>query len=298
MDPVQKALWGGIFPAALGALAAGLTLLAASRGIGGRRLAAWSVPLAGIAAMLASYFMQFEESSGRWRGILWAVAAILVVWPILLTPRVERWRSVVALTLVAALVLAAVAGAAMWGTFYESQPTWQRWIPVVATAVLVVGLYPLAIRLAMASDGLAVALAGAILTPVVVFSGNATFAELLVAPVVSAGVASLMALFLNGERWEEWRRGICAGAIGLALIYPCFAVLAWGNSYDLPDSHAWALALPCVAVLLTWTARIPGLSRKTIVAGVIAVSCVVAVAGAGFGLAFREADTAAYDPGF
>src|SRR5687768_16186288 len=297
MDPVQKAIWGGVVPAALAVLFPGLALLAASRGLGGRRLAAWAVPLAAAGGMLISFAMQFAESSGRWLGILWAASAALLLWPVVLAPWPQR-RLLIAFSALAPLSLAAVAGAAMWGTFYDSQPDWQRWLPIVSTLLLALALYALAIRWATPADGIAVAIAGLMLTPIVVFSGNATFAELLATAAVAGGAASLMALSVRGERYDDWRHGVSAGALGLALVYPLYAVLAWGNSYDLPNSHAWALLLPCAAVPLVWVSRIPGLSRKALIAGIIAITCVTLIAGAGFVLAYREADTAAYDPGF
>lgn len=297
MDPVQKAIWGGVVPAGLAALLAGLALVAASRGLGGRRLAAWAVPLGAASAMLISFAMQFEESSGRWLGILWASTAVLVLWPAVLAVQPQRWL-LIGLTVPASALLAGVSGALMWGTFYDSQPEWQRWLPIAATLILVAALYPLAVRWATPADAIAVALAGLLLTPIVVFSGNATFGELLATTAVVCGAASLMALAVRGEQFADWRQGISAGAIGISLVYPLFAVLSWGNSYDLPDSHAWALLLPCAAVPLVWVSRIPELSRKAFVAGVIAITCVTVVAGVGFVLAYREADTAAYDPGF
>ena len=101
------------------------------------------------------------------------------------------------------------------------------------------------------------------------------------------------------EAFVEGRRRVSAGAIGVALAYPMFALVAWCNSYDLPAIHAWALALPCAALPLIWVSRLPWLSRHPLLGAAAAVIAVGAVAALGLVLAYQGVeDIAVYDPGF
>ncbi len=299
MDLMNKALYGGIIPGGLALMLALISLLTASRGSLGRRLAAWVVPVAGAAGMFISFHLQFRPAvPERWTGIVTVSAALLLVWVVAVTLWPATTRRLALVGIPAILVIAAVGGSFMLPTFYDRQDQWLRAIPFLAAAVLAASLYPLAIRDAKSGDAIAVALAGGLLTPIVLFAGTGKFSELLVTAPVAAGGAGVLALSLRQERFAQWRHGICAGAIGVVLIYPMYALIAWGNSYDLPRSHAWALLLPCAAVLAIWVSRMPGLSRKPLLAGILAIACVAGVAAAGFAMAYREADTAAYDPGF
>jgi hypothetical protein len=298
MDVMQKALYGGILPGGIALLLALIALVAARRGLTGPRLPAWAAPVAAAAGLLISFYAQFEANTGRWRWIIPAAALTALAWAGTLMAWPDGRPRILLRSLAVATGLALLCGALMWPSFYDRQPQWMRLVPFAAAAVLGLCLYPAAVRWATPIEALAVAIAGALLVPVVVFSGNAMFAELLVTAVVAAGAPAALALLVPGDRYRDWRRGVSAGALGLALAYPMFALLAWGNSFDLPASHAWALLLPCTAPLLIWVARIPGLSRRPLIAAIVAAACVLHVAVAGFALAFKEADTAAYDPGF
>lgn len=298
MDVMQKALYGGILPGGVAVLLALIALVAARRGLAGLRLAAWVAPVAAAAGLLISFYAQFEANTGRWRWIVPATVLLALAWAgALMAWREDRPR-ILLRSVALATGLALVCGALMWPSFYDRQPQWMRLLPFACAAVLSLGLYPAAVRWATPIEALAVVIAGALLVPVVVFSGNAMFGELLMTGVVAAGASAALALLVPGDRHRDWRRGVVAGALGLALAYPMYALLAWGNSFDLPASHAWALLLPCAAPLLIWVARIPGLSRRPLIATIVAAACVLHVAVAGFALAFKEADTAAYDPGF
>lgn len=299
MDLMTKALWGGILPGALALIFASLALWRAKRGQACRRLAAWAVPLAASAGLVISFSAQFAGNTGRWRWIIATTLALLLLWPLTLVPW-PRQRSRVALFAAGAATLLALAGGGlMWPSFYAEEAMWLRGVPFVAAAAMGALLYPVAVRDANPAMGIAIALAGALLMPVILFSKNATFAELFITTATAAGVASSFALMVRGERYAEWRQGISAGALGVALAFPMFAVLAWGNKYDIakPDLFAWALALPCLAVALVWMARIPLLARRPVLAGIVVIACAALVAGAGFALAYNQADTSAYDPG-
>lgn len=300
MDLMTKALYGGILPGALALLFAGLALWQANRGHACRRLAAWAVPLAASTGLVISFSAQFAGNTGRWRWIISTTLALLLLWPLTLMPWPRQSKWIALFTAGAAALLAVIAGGLMWPSFYADESMWLRGVPFLAATAMGALLYPFAVRHANPATGIAIALAGALLMPVILFSKNATFAELFITTPAAAGIASLFALVVRGQGYAEWRQGISAGALGVALVFPMFAVLAWGNRYDItkPDLFAWALVLPCLAVTLVWIARIPVLARRPLLAGMVVIASAALVAGAGFALAYNQADTSAYDPGF
>ena len=186
----------------------------------------------------------------------------------------------------------------MWPTILPSHPQWMHGLPFVFAGFLTALLYPLAAVQARRGDALAIAAAVGLMVPVVVVSGQAKFGELLMPAAIAAAAASVLGLVMRGERWRAWRDGIAAGAIGVALLVPMWAMLCWSYGYDLKPQHGWGLALPCLAPALLWVGRLGALASRPLLAAIVVMALVAGVAGAGVAVALSVTDTAAYDPGF
>ena len=249
---------------------------------GGALLATWAVPAVASGCVLASYLAQMRDRSGRWQWLVAALAAVPLVWAALLAVRRRR----LVMTLIAAPVLAAVAGGLAATAVYPSQPAAYRLVVPAAVLALTLALYPLASR-ATAADALAVGLAGFATAAVVVLGQFLGAAELLTPSCVAAGVAGLSSLVV---RKPAVRRRLLAGALGLGLLPPAAALVGWVNSYDLRTPLAWAFILPAAGLPLLWLSRLPVARRHPKTAAAVAFVLAVTPAAVGLSLAVLHTD--------
>ena len=297
MDVLHQALYGVVIPAGLALALAALTRWRA-RGHSSSRLATCVVPLATAVAIVLS-FQRFSGPPERWHRIVLAAAGLLLVWTLSLMFRSPGRRALAVAAAGTTLLASLAAGTLMWPTILPSRPQWMHGLPFVCAGFLTAVLYPLAAVQARRADGLAIAAAAGLMVPVVVVSGQAKFGELLLPAAIASGIGGLLALSLRGERCKAWGEGIGAGAMGVALLLPIWAVLCWSYGYDhLKPQERWGLALPCVAPVLLWAGRLRPLVARPRLAGVTVFILVAGLAGAGTALALSVTDTAAYDPGF
>ena len=249
-----------------------------------QRLAVWAVPLVASACVLASYYAQMRDRSGRWQWVVPALAAVPLAWATLLM--VRRPRLVV--TLVAAVVLAGVAGGLAAATVYPSQPSAYRLVVPAAVFGLTLVLYPLASR-ATAADAMIVSIAGLATAVVVVLGQFLGAAELLAPGCVAAGVAGVGSLFLRKPRTRAARRGLLGGAVGVGLLLPVAGLVGWLNSYDLQTPLAWAFVLPAAGLPLLWLGRLT-IARHRPWLGVLLVATALIPSAVGLLLALANTD--------
>ena len=297
MDVFNQALYGIIIPAGIALTFCGVTLWRA-RVHTCSRLPTWIVPLATAVGISLSFQVRFSGPSERWHRIVFTAAGLMLVWSLGLMFRMQNRRGLGVTAAATTLAAALVAGALMWPTILPGKPQWMHGLPFVFAGFLAALLYPLAVVQARRVDALAIAAAVGLMVPVVIVSGQAKFGELLLPSGIAAGVAVLSAFAVRGERFKAWREGIAAGAMGVALLLPMWAVLCWSYGYDLKPQHGLGLGLPCVAPALLWVGRLRLLSSRPLVAGIVVIALVAGVAGIGTALALSVTDTAAYDPGF
>ena len=299
MDPVvQKALFDVLIPVTLTVVGASIVLWPAWRGRQMPRVAIWIAPLTTIGAILASFYGQEMYSAGRW---LWAVPATLaplLVWAAMLMFWPTDRRRFVLLAVMTGVIAAAIVGVLVWRTFYEDQGLWVRCLPVIAAALLGGCLYGPATGKNSGAAALAVGLGVAVLAPVVNFANFQSVAELLVPPAIIAGLLGVIALSVPRRRFAEVGQGFAAGAVGIALVMPAAASVAWSNGYDLPPRIAWALVLTTLAPLLVLIGQMPRVRTRGWVMVTVTVAAVLIPLAVALYLAMSWVDVEAYQAPF
>ena len=295
-DQTRQALFAVALP--LGASAALILLLwlaarrRSSESVLTGRLAAWVVPGVTLAGVLASYWFQFRDREGRWQWLIVALAITPVLWASsLMVGRAGRVRAFAA-SFTFAVGTCVTVGYVAVQTIYPSQAVGYATIVPAAMFALGLVLHPLATRNPTAFDAAAVAVAGLATAAVVVLGQFMGAGELLSPAWVACGVAAVGSLAFRSN--EAIRRGLLAGAVGIALLLPVTALVGWLNSYDLGPAMAAAYVLPSAGLVLLWMSRLPFARRRPILWSAVAAGLAVAASIVALTLALSNVDLRAF----
>lgn len=311
---IQKGLFAVGFPAAI-------SLFVISGFLLFRRpsLQPWAVPAAALLGIGLSFIAQFHDFSGigsrweRWKWIVPASAAVLVIWPIVVLLRPERPAMRITWMISGSLLMAGVSGRLAAASVYPEMAWGYAWVVFGSVLVLSLMLLPLAVA-ATAWDVAAVVVAGLIVLVIVTGSGFMGAAEVIAPAVVAGAALAILAAPLRGHLLRR-RRGTGAmdaedeqaagkpagggalahgGALAIALLLPIVSLVAWVNTYKRSGSYAWAMALPIISLGLLWVGRLPWFSRRPHMGGVAILVLVAGVSACGLALALQEIDLRAF----